>query len=121
MKKFLFCSLLATAVALSGSVFAAKDKPAGAAAEGEAKVKVQLCTGEITAVDAAASSLTVKNAKDESKTFKVAADCKIAAGENKDAKLADLKVGDKVIVRYEEAGGAMVAKKIGPAPVKKTK
>lgn len=121
MKKYLVSSLLAVAVALSSAAFAkdgaAKPAEGEKAAKGEkaAGVKTSQFTGEITAVDAAANSLTVKHStKDESKTFKTEG-AKVATADKKDATLADLKVGDKVLVAFVEENGAAVAKKIGPA------
>ena len=123
MKKYLLYGLMVAALALSGSVFAADEAPKkekAAKAEGEKaeKPKAHSLTGEITALDAAAGTLTVKGKSGE-KSFKAAADAKIVAAEKKDATLADLKVGDKVQVSYVEDGGANIAKKIGPAPAPK--
>jgi len=116
MKKYLLCSLLATAVMLSGSVFAADGE---AAPKKEKGPKMSQFTGEITAVDAAANSLSVKKDED-TKTFK-AEGAKVATADKKDATLADLKVGDKVTVMYVEDSGAAVAKRIGPAKAPKAK
>lgn len=118
MKKYLVSSLLAVAVALSSSTFAADQGAAKPEKAAEVKIKTHAFTGEITAVDAKANSLTAKNAKDESKTFK-AEGAKVKTADKPDATLADLKVGDKVLVVYVEDNGALVAKKIGPVPVKK--
>jgi Cu/Ag efflux protein CusF len=124
MKKYLVCSLLAVAVALSSSTFAEDGAAKPAKAEKAQKPdgpKTSQFTGEITAVDAKANSLTVKHStKDESKTFK-AEGAKVATVDKKDATLADLKVGDKVRVQFVEENGAAVAKKIGPVPFRKPK
>ena len=113
MKKLFVCSLLAAAVALSGTMFADEVAPKKAHKRGHE------FTGEITAVDAKACTLTVKHVKAEGepKTFKVPADCKIVVAPDKEnATLADLKVGDKVHVMYMEDAGVLTAKKIGPVP-----
>lgn len=77
-------------------------------------------TGEVTAVDAAAKTVTAKNSKDETKTF-VADKAKVATGDKKVAELTDLKVGDKVHVSYTEDGGKNIATKIAPPGAAKEK
>jgi len=54
--------------------------------------------GTITSVDAAKGSVTIKDAEGWTATFTCAADCKFATngGQNSNAALSDLKVGDKV-------------------------
>jgi Cu/Ag efflux protein CusF len=113
MKKYLVSSLLAVAVAVGSSAFAADQTAAKPEKAAEVKIKTHAFTGEITAVDAKANSLTAKNAKDDSKTFK-AEGAKVATADKKDATLADLKVGDKVLVVYVEENGVAIAKKISP-------
>jgi microtubule-associated protein 1 len=74
---------------------AATDKTAPA----PAKVKVQKYAGKVTAIDMAAKTLTVKGKKGEM-TFDVT-----------DAKMkTEPKAGDKVMVKYTEKDGKMVAK-----------
>ncbi len=67
------------------------------------KAKVKQITGEVAAIDAAAKSITVKGKKAE---VIVAADEKM---------LADVKVGDKIVVKYTEKDGKNVAKSIKKA------
>jgi len=67
-------------------------------------------TGAITAVDATAGTLTVKNKRDESKDFT-----------SEKALLADLKVGDKVMVKYVEKDGKNTAQKVAVAGAGKEK
>lgn len=122
MKKALL-SVVAIALAATFALPAFADeakKEAKKEAKAE-KAKSHQFTGEITAVDAAAKTVTLKNKKDETKTF--AADAaKVATGDKKEASLADLKVGDKVVASYVEEGGKNVASKIGPpAPPKEKK
>jgi len=47
-----------------------------------------------------------------SKTFKVATETKIRAGDSKAAALAELKVGDKVSIAYKESDGTLTAERI---------
>jgi 3-dehydroquinate synthase class II len=96
-------AVVAAALAFTGTSFAA---------EKAAKAKTQSFTGNIES--AAADSVVVKKG-DESKTFSVNAETKVATATNKEAAIADLKVGDKVLVGFVEADGKLVAKKIGPA------
>ncbi|MEI6084832.1 MAG: hypothetical protein WCS70_11070 [Verrucomicrobiota bacterium] len=85
------------------------------------KPKKREFTGEVTAVDAAAKTVTLKNKDGESKTFAAAA-AKIATADKKVGELTDLKVGDKVKANYTEEGGKNVASKIAPpAPPKEKK
>jgi len=88
-----------------GFCFAAGDTTAAPAETKEAPAKkapakVHQVTGEVVAVDATAKTLTVKGKKEE---VALSADDKVAA------KLADIKVGDKVTVKYMEMEGKKVA------------
>ncbi|OGW23976.1 MAG: hypothetical protein A2X59_13520 [Nitrospirae bacterium GWC2_42_7] len=74
------------------------------------KAEKKQVTGEVTAVDAKANTLTVKKGKDEV-TVTVDDKTKIMAGKDKKT-LADVKVSDKVTVRYKIADGSNVAKSI---------
>jgi Cu/Ag efflux protein CusF len=78
-------------------------------AEKKAPAKVKQITGEVTAVDAAAKSVTVKGKKAE---VVISADEKM---------LADVKVGDKVVAKYAEQDGKNVAKSIKKAAAKAEK
>ncbi len=81
------------------------------------KPKTHQFTGTIESIDAQTSAVTIKHSvKAETKTFTCAADCKFSTADKKEAALADLKVGDKVTVRYVEDGEKLVAKKIAPPP-----
>ncbi|HAM51686.1 MAG TPA: hypothetical protein DCP92_13760 [Nitrospiraceae bacterium] len=74
--------------------------PAEQAAPAKKIAKVHQITGEVSAVDATAKTLTVKSKKAEEA---LTADDKVAA------KLADVKVGDKVMVKFKEMDGKKVA------------
>lgn len=63
--------------------------------------------GEVTAVDAAANTLTVKGKKGEV-TLTIDDKTKFHKGKT----LADVKVGDKLTVKYAETDGKMVATSI---------
>jgi ribosomal 50S subunit-recycling heat shock protein len=132
MKKALTIVLaLLISVAFVTTVFAQAEKkaaaPAPAAAPEKAKVadkapapekakvekkapaaKVHQFTGEVTAVDAAAKTITVKGKKADM-TFDVSG---VKGAE-------DIKVGDKVVVKYTEKDGKMVAKSVKKAAAKK--
>ncbi|HUJ70897.1 MAG TPA: DUF5666 domain-containing protein [Verrucomicrobiae bacterium] len=76
------------------------------------KPKPHQYTGIIESIDSKAGTVIVK--KDtESKTFKLGEKTKFSTADKKEAALADIKVGDKVTVRYTEDGGVLTALKIG--------
>ena len=116
MKKLLQVVSIVSAVAVA-LAFAvpgrAADKPE------KPKAEHHQLTGVIDAIDAAASTVTVKGRVD-TKTFKVTDKTKISTADKKEAALADLKAGDKVTV---VCGEGDVATRIMPArpPVKKEK
>ncbi len=86
----------------------APEKAAAPEKKAEKKEKTMVFKGEVTAVDAAAKTITVKGAKGE-ETFDVAG-----------VKNADkIKAGDKVTVRYAEKEGKKVAKSVQAASAKK--
>jgi len=81
-----------------------KDEPAK---ETEKKATVKQITGDVSAIDAAAKTITVKGKKAE---LTITADEKM---------LKDVKVGDKVVVKYSEQDGKNVAKSIKKSEAKK--
>ncbi len=88
------------------TVYAQGDKKAD-------KPKQHQTTGEISAVDAKANTVTIKH-KAASMTFTLAPDVKFGSGgENVNLNISNLKVGDKVTIHYTEDGGKMIAHKIG--------
>lgn len=88
-------------------VKAAETKAAPAEA---AKPAVKQVTGEVSAVDAKANTITVKGKKGDV-TASLTEKTKVMAG--KEAKtIADVKAGEKVTLKYFEEGGKNVAKKI---------
>ena len=98
-----------------GAAMTAAAKPAKK--EGAKKAKATKVQGTVTAVDAAGGKLSIKTAKGEMKDFTVGADAKIMKGSAKGA-LADVMVGDSVMVAYEMMGEMMMVKsvKIKAAP-----
>ena len=67
-------------------------------------------TGDVAAVDAKAGTITVKGKKGDTT---VATDAKTKIMMGKDVKaIADVKVGDKVTVKFSEADGKMTAKSV---------
>ena len=110
-------------LSVAGLSFAAeKAAPAAAPAEKaekKAPAKVKQVTGEVAAVDAKANTLTVKGKKGD---VMITADDKTVVKVGKEKKsLADVKMGDKVTVKYAEMDGKNVAKSImvSAAPAKK--
>jgi Cu/Ag efflux protein CusF len=83
----------------------------------DAKKNQKEVEGKITAVDAAAGTVTIKHKKD-SMTFTAAPDIEFGGVGNKKITLADLKVGDHVAVHYTDDGGKMMAHKIGHVDLK---
>ena len=70
-------------------------------------------TGEITAVDTKANTVTIKG-KTESMTFSLAPDVKYGSeGEKVNLNITNLKVGDKVTIHYTEDAGKLTAHKVG--------
>jgi hypothetical protein len=123
MKKALMIGLaVLISVAFVTTVFAqdkpaaAPDKPAAAPekavkAEKPAKAKDKgKVMGEVTAVDMAAKTISMKDKRGDM-TLDVA-NAKFAKG----VKMEDIKAGDKIFVKFETKDGKMVAMKIGKAP-----
>jgi ribosomal protein S1 len=100
-------------LSVAGLSFAAEKAAAPApekAMEKKAPVKVKWLSGEVTAVDAAANTITVKGKKAE---VTLTANDKTSIKMGKEKKtLADVKVGEKVSTRYSEVEGKNVAKSI---------
>ena len=90
---------------------ATEAKPAPAA-------KVKQITGEVKTVDTTANTLTVKGKRAEV-TVSCTDKTKVMMGKEKKT-LADVKVGDKVVVKYTESEGKNVAKSIAIKPAEET-
>jgi Cu/Ag efflux protein CusF len=76
------------------------------------KPKKQQLTGTISAIDAAAKTVTINSKKEGDKTFTVTDKTKYATATKEVATLDDLKQGDKVQVSYTDAAGKLTAAKI---------
>jgi Cu/Ag efflux protein CusF len=86
------------------------------------KPKVHQFTGEVSAVDAAGKSVTLKNKDGETKVIVLNEKSKVSTADKKAAELTDVKVGDKLVASFTEEGGKNVATRVGPpAPPKKPK
>jgi Cu/Ag efflux protein CusF len=100
--------------ALTSLSFAAEKAAPAKMEEKKAPAKIKQVTGEVTAVDAKAKTVTVKGKKGD---VTVSTDDKTKVTMGKEMKsVADVKVGDKVIVKYSEADGKNVAKSVAIKP-----
>ena len=108
---------LAAEQAAAPAAPAAKAAPAAPAKAKKPSVKKSTIMGTVEAVDAAANKLSIKDKKGAVKEVAVAADAKIRRA-NKAATLAELVVGDKVLVKVEETDGVVTAKKVDAKPAK---
>ncbi|MFN3396017.1 MAG: hypothetical protein ACK4Z9_04400 [Thermodesulfovibrionales bacterium] len=103
-------SVAGFAIAAEKKEAAPAEKKEAAPAEKKAPAKVKQVTGEVTAVDATAKTLTVKGKAGD---VALTADDKTTVKIGKEKKaLGDIKVGDKVMVRYAEMDGKNMAKSI---------
>lgn len=112
-------SVAGLAIAAEKKEAAPAEKKEAAPAQKKAPAKLKQVTGEVTAIDAAAKTLTVKGKAGE---VALTADDKTTVKIGKEKKaLADVKVGDKATVKYTEMDGKNVAKFIivKAAPAKK--
>jgi microtubule-associated protein 1 len=104
-KALLIAVLVVVSVALVSTVFAAEAKAP----------KAMTFKGTVTGMDAAKNMLTVKGEKKDM-SFNV------AGAKWADYKAMDeVKAGDKVVVKYVEKEGKMMATTVGKAPVKAAK
>ena len=119
MSRHLLRTAMALGIAALAFSFVAPVRAQDTAATPPPKPKPHQYTGIIESIDSKAGTVIVK--KDaESKTFKLGEKTKFSTTDKKEAALADIKVGDKVTVRYTEDGGVLTALKIGvPAAAKK--
>ena len=78
---------------------------------GKAKSQGLLVEGTIQAIDPSKQTLTVMNDKNEEVAVRTDADTQIRVGD-REATLADLKIGDSATVTYESAKGKKTAKSV---------
>lgn len=88
----------------------AEKKAAAPAAKKTEKMKTKNFTGDITAVDAAAGTITLKD-KDTELTVATTAKTHVRL-KNEKKSVSDLKVGDKVEVRYRTKGDKNTALRV---------
>jgi Cu/Ag efflux protein CusF len=73
-------------------------------------------TGSLTAIDLNDRTLKAKTLLG-AKKFNLADDCRILVGDKPDAKLSDLKLGDKLVISYDDQNGVNIVNRIvAPAP-----
>jgi Cu/Ag efflux protein CusF len=101
--------LMRSAIALTACAVLASASTALAAGKDTKEV-----TGVIVSVDKNANTVTVRH-KDSTMTFTVASDVQFGHGGEKvkGMTIADLKIGDKVVVQYTIEGDKVVAHKFG--------
>lgn len=68
-------------------------------------------TGALTAIDLNDRTLKAK-AFMSAKKFNLADDCQILVGDKQDAKLSDLRLGDKLVLSYDEDNGVNIVNRI---------
>jgi Cu/Ag efflux protein CusF len=109
---------VAAALLLIATAWASDDANSGANAPAQpsqsdtsSDQREQRVSGRITAINAAAQTITVK-ATLLSKVIKVGSDAQIAVEGNAAAALSDLKVGDRVEVNYHTEGDTLIAQRI---------
>ena len=118
MRKLMILSLAALCVAGMATMAMATEKTSSTKHSTSQKV-----TGEITAIDAAAKTVSIKEnvkggtAKDM--TFTIADNAKVMV-HGKTATLADVKAGDAVTIKHMTKGGKDMAEEIMVAPPAKS-
>ncbi len=100
-----------------GEMKGATEKQVAPAKAGMKKAKSMAVKGEVAEVDVAGNSLKIKE-KEKEMTVSVTEKTIITAGKTKKS-LADLKAGDKVVVKVAEVDGKTVAQSIRVALGKK--
>ena len=107
-------SIAGLSLAVEKATEAAPTKIEEKVVEKKASAKIKQATGEVTAVDTKAMTITVmKKKKDKSVETVVTVDekTKIMMGTEKKT-LADMNTGDKVTVKYKEIDGKNMAKSV---------
>jgi len=74
--------------------------------------RAETFVGTIQAIDAGTRTVKARSFMAEKK-FNLAEDCRIVVAGKTDARLRDLRIGDKVEFSYEDANGVLVANRIG--------
>lgn len=104
------------AFAITSVTFAVEEKAMPAE-----KPKIKQVTGDVKAVDMKAKTITVsKMVKGKAEETVVIVDDKTKIMKDKEQKtLADVKVGDKVTIKYTEVEGKNIAKSVAIKPAEK--
>jgi hypothetical protein len=122
MKNTVLRTVAAISLAVVAFAFAMPAIAEDAAKETKpAKPKKHEYTGEITSMDAAKKTVTVKKKDGDEKTFTLGEKAKIVVKDKEAAELSDLKAGQKVMVTYTEDGAVLTAHRIMQADAMKKK
>ncbi len=104
LARVLLCAALLTPAVVPGSAVAADKQPNEFMQDRKADLKY---SGSITAIDAAAGSVTIKNKEKGPLTLSIAKGCLLFVKHKPgQAALADFKVGEEVHLFYSQAGAA---------------
>ena len=122
MRKYLLPTMVAASLVAFAVVCVAPARAEEEKTDAAKKPRPKDFTGEVVSVDAKAGTITVKNKKDETKTFTLGEKAKVSTpAKSEGATLADFKVGEKVHIKYREEDGKLVASHVGPPKPKKDK
>lgn len=80
----------------------------------EGKPKRRSFTGEVVSVDVAKKTFTLKNRKNEEKTFICSEKCRVVLEGKEVASLADVKVGDRLTSSYTEEEDVNICHRLAP-------
>jgi Cu/Ag efflux protein CusF len=118
MSKYLLRSVTTASLVAVALAFALPVRGQDEKAEKAEKPKKHQFTGMVESISA--DSVTIKNAKGETKAFKTGEKTRYSTMEKKEAMMSDIKTGDKVTVEYTETDGVNNAVKIrAPDSMKK--
>jgi Cu/Ag efflux protein CusF len=119
MRKYALRAVTAASLVIVALAFALPLRAADEKTEKAEKPKKHQFTGTVDSMTA--DTVTVKNAKGETKSFKVSDKTRYATMEKKEAMMSDIKTGEKVTVMYTEMDGVAAATKISPPESMKKK
>jgi Cu/Ag efflux protein CusF len=111
MKTMFTRAATSLAVVIVGLVWASPTFADDAALAAAERATDKLYKGTVTAIDAVEKTVSVKGTL-FSKTFNASDACKVSLEDKPEAALSDLRVGQKVEVRYQNAQGVLVAAQI---------
>jgi Cu/Ag efflux protein CusF len=102
---------IAIVVALNGWTLSFPTRAEDRKPDNKQQMALRAFDGEIISIEKVAKAITVRKFP-VSKRFLVAVTCKITTSDKPDTTLQDLKVGDKVKLKYEEEKDGFVARSI---------